>query len=350
MTSASPKLDVSSAPAVPLLDAEQYLSRLRGKMAAMQPLRAMYNSVVGGIVTDPELMTVPLFDHAIVRGHAVFDTCNVAGGKLVRLDTHLDRLLSGAARARIPLPFGEDPGENKERMRQLVAKTVLAAGLRDAEVRYYLSAGPGNFAVTPAGCTPGFYIVVLARGALGATGPAARNELGVLKEYTVQVPMKPPLLATVKNTNYLLNVLVSMESQDRGGKWGIWVEPDGHLAESCVMNVFCLLQDGRLVTPPFDHILNGVTARYILGLGPKLLEEGLVSAVSQEPVQLSAAKESAELFLCGGDCHIFAVTHLDDAPIGLAQPGPTTKRIFELLVAQPLSEDCGDCYELVGLP
>ena len=50
-------------------------------------LFAFYSSVAGAITTAPELMTLPIDDHAIVRGHAVFDTCTLACGRMYRLLT-----------------------------------------------------------------------------------------------------------------------------------------------------------------------------------------------------------------------------------------------------------------------
>jgi 4-amino-4-deoxychorismate lyase len=55
-------------------------------------------------VTDPKMMVVPLDDHLVHRGHGVFDTANVADGKVYGLNFHLDRLLLSAERAKIPLP------------------------------------------------------------------------------------------------------------------------------------------------------------------------------------------------------------------------------------------------------
>src|SRR6187551_3813257 len=66
---------------------------------------AMYSSVLGGIVTDPALMVLPLDDHMVHRGHAVFDTAALTNGMLYQLDPHLDRLIRSAEGARIPLPF-----------------------------------------------------------------------------------------------------------------------------------------------------------------------------------------------------------------------------------------------------
>ena len=84
-------------------------------------LFAFYSSVAGAITTAPELMTLPIDDHAIVRGHAVFDTCTLAAGRMYRLGIHLQRFLQSARAARIPLPYGDDDAAN---VRQMAARTL----------------------------------------------------------------------------------------------------------------------------------------------------------------------------------------------------------------------------------
>ena len=107
---------------------------------------AMYSSVLGGIVTDPALMVLPLDDHMVHRGHGVFDTATLTNGMLYQLDPHLDRLVKSAGGARIPLPF------SRERLRQIILETAAASHQRDGSVRYWLSAGPGGYALGPAEC------------------------------------------------------------------------------------------------------------------------------------------------------------------------------------------------------
>jgi len=45
----------------------------------------MYNSRLGGIITDPAFMTIPIDDHMVHRGHAVFDTLGIIHGKAFNL-------------------------------------------------------------------------------------------------------------------------------------------------------------------------------------------------------------------------------------------------------------------------
>lgn len=64
---------------VPLVDATVCMQVLRGLYRCVHDnaranYLAFYSSRLGGITTDPALMVVPMDDHLVHRGHAVFDT------------------------------------------------------------------------------------------------------------------------------------------------------------------------------------------------------------------------------------------------------------------------------------
>src|SRR5918995_2315233 len=135
---------------------DKALERLRSAAHAKAAnFYAMYSSVLGGIVTDPALMVLPLDDHMVHRGHSVFDTATLTHGMLYQLDPHLDRLLQSAELARIPLAFPRDD------LRQIILDTAAASERRDASVRYWLSAGPGGFGLGVTECVASsFYVVI----------------------------------------------------------------------------------------------------------------------------------------------------------------------------------------------
>src|SRR6266540_1115836 len=128
----------------PVFTSDEAMAALRqtvhGKAANFY---AMYSSVLGGIVTDPALMVLPLDDHMVHRGHAVFDTATLTHGMLYQLDPHVDRLIKSASGARIPLPF------SRERLRQIILETAAASRRREGSVRYWLSVGPGGYGLGP---------------------------------------------------------------------------------------------------------------------------------------------------------------------------------------------------------
>ena len=293
----------------------------------------MFSSYLGGVVTDPAVMTIPLDDHMVHRGHGVFDTCSLVGGRLYRLGIHLDRLLASAQGARICHPWSRDD------LMQMVADTAAASGVRDGIVRYWLTAGPGGFSFMPSECTePCFYCIVADPMSFGAEGFDPIRD-GFSEATVRNTPMKPALLARIKSNNYLLNVLTHLEAADGGGTFGIIVDDDGFIAEACVLNVASVSHDGVLVTPPFEGILGGTTMRRLLDLarGP-LRAEGLLRDAVQRPLLASEARRGAELFMSGGDTHVFPVVRWDGAPVGNGKVGPVAKRLHDLIQAETAAD------------
>lgn len=83
-------------------------------------------------------------------------------------------------------------------------------------MRFWLTAGPGGFSFSPDECTePGFYVALFDKMAGVDFDPRAG-----IAEATVDIPMKPPLLAGIKSNNYLLNVLTHLAARDAGGHFG----------------------------------------------------------------------------------------------------------------------------------
>ena len=85
---------------------------------------------------------------------------------------------------------------------------------------------------------------------------------------TTSYPIKPPLYAITKSTNYLPNVLMQMEAKEAGFDNGVFIDAAGHVGECSNMNVAFVSHDGVLRHPKFDHILAGCTSRRLLELAP----------------------------------------------------------------------------------
>lgn len=191
---------LGSAQGIPIIqDAAEWAALHRHEVAG--GAFAFYSSAAGAVTTRPELFTVAIDDHAIVRGHAVFDTCSLARGRLYRLRVHLDRLFASAAKAKLPLPYGADEDMNRRCMTDAIRAACLASGQRDANVRYWWTAGTGNLGITPAGCKAQFYVLVF-----GGLPMDPSWTLHGVREASVPasvVPHKPRVLAELKSNNYM---------------------------------------------------------------------------------------------------------------------------------------------------
>jgi len=303
------------------LSTDNALARLRRSVHAKAGnFYSMYSSVLGGIVTDPALMVLPLDDHMVHRGHAVFDTATLTHGMLYQLDPHLDRFLRSAELARIPLPF---PREN---LRQIILDTAAASGHLEGSVRYWLSAGPGGYGLGPAECTgSSFYVIVFKQEAY----PESYYSEGI-KVITSQIPIKPPLFARIKSTNYLPNVLVVLEAKDRGADNGIFIDQRGMVAESSNMNVAFVTKDRIFRHPPFDAILSGITIQRVLLFAERLVRQGELKEIRLADIPVNEGRQAAEMMLIGSSIKVAPVVLWDSQPIGDGRPGPITKRLLEM--------------------
>ncbi|XP_024022738.1 D-amino-acid transaminase, chloroplastic isoform X1 [Morus notabilis] len=298
----------------------ELVAKLQEKWSSVekQPYPAMYSSVFGGIILDPALMVIPIDDHMVHRGHGVFDTAVLFDGYLYELDAHLDRFLRSAAKAKIPSPFP------RSTLRSILVQLTAASGCKRGTLRYWLSAGPGNFLLSPAKCpTSAFYAVVIGE-------DISQCKEGV-KVITSSVPMKAPQFATMKNVNYLPNVLSVMEAEEKGAVASIWVDEEGYVAEGPNVNVAFITREKELIVPFFDKILSGCTVKRLLELAPKLVEEGRLQDVKLANVTVEEAKSAAEMMYVGSTLPVLPIIMWDDQPIRDGRVGELTMELSNLL-------------------
>jgi 4-amino-4-deoxychorismate lyase len=325
-----------STSSIQILTADDVLAHVKA-LRSRQPVNywAFYSSQLGGIVTDPALMVIPFDDHMVHRGHGIFDTAGLVDGNIYDLEAHLDRFLLSAERSKLRLPGSRDE------MRDIIVRTTAASGRRDGSIRYWLSSGPGSLELTPAaGAEPGFFVMVFA----GLSYPERWYTEG-LKVMTTTYPIKAPLYAITKATNYLPNVLMQMEAKAQGFDNGVFIDADGYVGESSNMNVAFVTSDGVFAHPTFDHILAGCTSLRLLELAQVLKDQGLITGVEVRDISVNDARASREMLLLGSSVKVAPVVQWDAHVIGNGKPGPVTTALLRLL-----EEDMRSSDRLIAVP
>jgi 4-amino-4-deoxychorismate lyase len=319
-----------------ILAAGDVLARLEA-LRSRQPVKywAFYSSQLGGIVTDPALMVIPFDDHMVHRGHGIFDTAGLIDGKIYDLEAHLDRFLLSAKRSRLRLQA------SREEMRDIIVKTTSASGQRDGSIRYWLSSGPGSLELSPAaGAEPGFFVMVFP-----GLSYAQRWYTEGLRVMTTTYPIKAPLYAITKATNYLPNVLMQMEAKEAGFDNGVFIDPAGNVGESSNMNVAFVTRDAVLAHPKFDHILSGCTSLRLLELAHRLRDQGVLKAVEVRDIPVAEARASREMLLLGSSVKVAPIVQWDAQGIGDGRPGPVARALLQLL-----EEDMRSGDRLISVP
>jgi|SRR5262245_46713773 len=304
------------------LGASEVLASLQA-LRARQPVKyaAFYSSQLGGVVTDPALMVIPFDDHIVHRGHGIFDTAGLVNGRIYDLEAHLDRFLRSAERSKLALAGSRDE------MRSIIVNTAAASGLRDGAIRYWLSSGPGSLELSPAaGAQPGFFVMIFG----GLSYPERWYTEG-LRVMTTTYPIKPPLYAITKATNYLPNVLMQMEAKEHGLDNGVFIDDSGYVGESSNMNVAFITKDGFLRHPKFDHVLAGCTSLRLLELARSLVGNGLLTGVEVCDIPVADARAAREMVLLGSSVKVAPVVEWDGQPISDGKPGPGARALLQLL-------------------
>lgn len=215
-------------------------------------------------------------------GDGVFETVRVLDGKILFLEDHYFRLMSGMriVRMQIPMDF------TMEYLETQILSTVRAnncAGSARARITVYRSAG-------------GFYLpetnevhYLIDAKPLDDTLYSISGdsyEVDLYKDFYVT----RQLLSSVKTTNRLINITASIYAHENGLQNCLLLNDSKNVIEATQGNVF-LLAGNKLTTPPVsDGCLNGVMRKQLLALARKM--DGIeVLEESISPFDLQKADE-----------------------------------------------------------
>ncbi|MBR4742118.1 MAG: aminotransferase class IV, partial [Desulfovibrio sp.] len=264
---------------------------------------AFYDHRVGAICRDPKFLLIPLDDHICHRGDGLFESISYREGKIFALQLHMQRMQEGAMKLHIQPPCPWDI------VQQICVEVARASGVQSGNLRVFLSRGPGGFGISPSECqTPGLYVVALRE----KLCDQARYLRGVTA-YTSAIPPKQEYLVRIKNTNYLPNVFMAAEAEQRGYDVAVSFDGEGHMGEAATANIALILPEEGFVTPKPNQILEGTTlvsAREIMGLQMPIVQRDVTYA------DIYAAKE---VLLLTSSSLCFGVTHFDDRALGQAE-------------------------------
>lgn len=306
---------------VPILSFDQVVDKLLSMRQPYFPkYLAAYSSWYGGIVTDPALMTLPLDDHMVHRGDGVFEVFRCIGWNIYALAEHLARMKLSMAASFLEPPVGDD------RLIEIVCETVRAGNNGTCLVRLFVSRGPGSFSANPYETVGSqLYVVVVAHEPVAAE----KYEKGV-KLVTTDVPVKTDYFATMKNCNYLPNVLMKKDAVDRGADYSVSTDERGFLAEGSTENIGIVTKRGEFMVPRFSRILRGITVTRAMELARGLTSPRL-AAVSEADITPEQASEASEIMIFGTSVNILPVVEYDGKRIGDGRPGPVFRELTKLM-------------------
>ncbi len=221
-------------------------------------------------------------NRAFLYGDGVFETVKVLDGKVLFLEDHYFRLMSGMriVRMKIPMFFTMEFLES-----QLLETAKYNNCLDSGRVRITVFRNSGGFYL-PNDHTVSFVISAITLDHKMYVANSQNYEVDLFKDFYIT----KQLLSTVKTTNKLINITGSIYADENGLQNCLLLNDAKNVVEALNGNVF-MLTGNQLVTPAVeDGCLNGVMRRQILTLAKKI--EGIeVSETSISPFDLQKGDE-----------------------------------------------------------
>jgi branched-chain amino acid aminotransferase len=264
---------------------------------------------------DRDSAKVSVFDHGLLYGDGVFEGMRVYGGKVFRLEEHVDRLYDSAHAIWLTVPIP------KEEMIRVTKEGVRRGRLAEGYLRHIVTRGVGDLGLDPRKCARATVIIIFDTISLW---PRERYEQG-LTVLTAGTPMphREALSPRVKSLNYLPHILAKVEGIHAQVDEVLMLDSAGHVAEASGMNLF-IVKRGELRTPPaYAGILRGVTRDVILELAAAA---GLPAR--EEPLNRYDVYTADEAFFTGTAAEIAPIRSLDGRTIGAGPVGPVTRELI----------------------
>jgi len=260
---------------------------------------------INGEIGPADQAQVCVLSPALLKSFGVYESVRVERGVPFHLEDHLERLAHSAALIDLPLPAV--PAEigawawsllAHARAGRAVLRMLVLGLMEDSE---------------PV-CALWLEEAHLTRPADYRTGVAV---------ITVQGARYMPGAKT-------LNTLVNFMARRQAGRQGVHeaLLCQGDMVTEGSGSNFFVVGDGRLLTPPVDLVLSGVTRALVLRLAR---QAGIPCA--EERLYLDGRMQWQEAFITSVNRKVLPVTLLDGEPVGNGQVGQLTKRLMKLYAA-----------------
>ena len=271
---------------------------------------------VNGRIVPESQAVVSIRDKGFLSGDAVFDTTRTFGGRIFRLDQHLDRFFNSLKYMRL------DPGLSKSDFKRITME-VLETNLPliDADDDYWVSQRVSR-GVTVDGVEKPTVVVECLPLPFRARANYYRDGLPVV---VPSVRRTPPDSQSprAKVHNYVNLVQASLEVQSQNpDAWPILLDTNGNLAEGPGSNFF-IVKDGAVITPREQFVLAGISRSVTIELAHELGID-----VREADIDLFDAYTADEAFVTSTSFCICPVSSVNGSEIADGSvPGPVTDRL-----------------------
>jgi D-alanine transaminase len=240
-------------------------------------------------------------------GDAVYEVCEVKGGKLIDETQHMKRLERSLGELKMSAPM------SLKAMGRIMRECVRRNRVVDGLVYLQVSRGAGrrDFLFPKSDVPP--TLIVIARGVNPAKAAAQAEEGIAIKT----MPDNRWGRVDIKTVMLLPSVIAKEAARVEGAKEAWLIDAKGFVTEGGSSNAWIVTENGELVTRPADNsILKGITREVVMTLAAR---QKLV--VRERPFTVAEALKAREAFVTSATNTVMPVVRIDGKPVGNGAPG-----------------------------
>jgi branched-chain amino acid aminotransferase len=265
--------------------------------------------------------TVPILSHSFGRGSAIFEVLNIVptvkGPAFFGLREHIDRFFDSADLVYMRLPLSRDE------LFEACLKTARENGTKRGGCKFFAYYPAIEFTAVPQNPQVDVAIFCVDFDAFGINQAELSKPVSVgVSKYRKLHPDTMPVHAKVVG-NYVNSYLSLAEARTRGFDDVILIDTFGKIAEGATSSAF-FVKEGRLLVPPLDNVLRGITRVAVIEIAKELGTAVEVRAI--DPRELD---EIDEAFFTVSLQHIMPMKSIEGRAVGKSCPGPVTAKIIE---------------------
>jgi D-alanine transaminase len=252
-------------------------------------------------------------DRGFQFADAIYEVCEVNGGRIVDETRHMDRLERSLGELRIAMPMSRRALGLV--LREVVRRNRVRTGLVYLQVTR--GTAPRDFPFPAGEVTP--TVVCLARRVDDARRDArATNGIAIKTLPDIRWGR-----CDIKTVMLLPAVLAKAAAEKEGAQEAWFVDPDGFVTEGASSNAWIVERSGMIVTRPAGNaILPGVTRRTLVDV----LDREKIP-FTERPFSVDEALAAREAFITSASGTVMPVVAIDKVPIGDGRPGELTRRL-----------------------
>lgn len=269
---------------------------------------------------------VHIMTHTLHYGSGVFEGVRAyntdKGTAIFRLHAHTKRLFDSAKILNMPMPFTQQ--EITDAQIECVKKNQLHAAYIRPLV-YYDHSSLG-LRIKPESRVR----VAIATWVWGAYlgEEQLRNGVRLKTSSWVRHHVNAAFSKAKATGQYINGTHASTEAMLGGYDEALMLTNEGYVAEASSANFF-MIRNGKLITPPADNCLEGITRDTVINLAKEAGYEVIERRITRDEVYISD-----EAFLSGTAVEITPIQSVDDRIIGEGKPGPISLKLQKIYFDQ----------------